>query len=185
GPRASRRTDRPRFGASAAPHQKVSPPVDGPRQLVVAGIHRLLLTVGGSVDAARVDAQRDQVGLGRLSPLLTERHVVLDSPALVGMPLDRHRELRVALERLGQLVERRLRLACQTVLVELEVDVLERRPKRGRERGRRYGGNARSWATRPPPPRTRTTGPRCAPAGPGGARSRRGGPPAGPPPARP
>ena len=87
------------------------------------GIDRLLLTVGNGVHAARVHAERDEVGLGGLSPLLAEREVVLEGPALVGVALDRDDELRVRLEGLGQLIQGRLRFVREAVPIELEVDV--------------------------------------------------------------
>ena len=82
------------------------------------------------VHADRVHAERDQVPW-RPGPLLSQRDVVLDGPALVGVAFDRDDELRVRLERLPSSSRRGpSHRPLRLLLVELEVDVPERRAER-------------------------------------------------------
>src|SRR5262249_47318851 len=85
------------------------------------------------------DAEILQVALHGARAALAERHVVLLAAAFVAMALDREARPLRALLQLGRVVlERRARVRTQLRALEVEVDGLEPRHRRGR--GRRRGG---------------------------------------------
>src|SRR2546422_6747353 len=131
---------RSRPAASLGLGQEVCAPVPGPAGLVVLLAGRALFAVADDRDAGGPDALGDQAVHRRLRPALAERQVVRVGPALVAMALDQHQMVRVHLQPGGVGVED-LRVArTNLVLVEVEVDVLQRgdlrelfrrRPRRG------------------------------------------------------
>ena len=84
---------RPTFDAPGDDH--VGAAVLRPAALLGLGADRALLAVGEGAQPVAGHAQRAQVVLDRVGAPLAEGQVVLVGAALVGVPLDRHQELRL------------------------------------------------------------------------------------------
>src|SRR5579871_6522131 len=98
-----------RIRASLA-HDQIVAAVLGVRVVVVARVLRPLRAVADRPHLAVRDAQVDEVGLRGARPLLAERHVVLGGAQLVTVAVDLQPGVLLALDRVGQLLQDRVRV---------------------------------------------------------------------------
>src|SRR4029077_12444973 len=96
-----------------------------PTRLGLLLAERPLLSVGDRLDAAAVDAERNEVVLGGVGAPLAEREDVLVGAAVVAVALDEDLDRAELLQPLGVRGQGRPRVVAQLVLVVVEVRVLE------------------------------------------------------------
>src|SRR5215470_1680909 len=107
--------------------QEVRAPVLGPARLAALLAERVLFAVADDRNPIGLDAERGQIAHRGLRAPLAQRQVVLGRPALVAVALDQEQAPGVGLEP-GRVGIEDLRVGrADVVLVELEVDVAERR----------------------------------------------------------
>src|SRR5690606_24445056 len=108
----------------AADDLRVCVSVHTPRFLVRARIERTLLAVGDGFDAAGLDAERDEVVLGRGGAAGAKRQVVLAGAAFVGVAGDEDAHVRVLAQPGGLALEHRAGLGGQVEAVVAEEDAV-------------------------------------------------------------
>ena len=88
----------------------------------VVGANRAFLAVADRLHTVLIDAESDQIVLGRVGTTLAEGEVVLARAAVVAMAFDHETILRIGLQPGSDLLQLALRFGRQIVTVEAEED---------------------------------------------------------------